>query len=270
MQEIFLSPAELRFSFLILYFFAYAFIGWLWECAYVSVRKKHLTNSGFLIGPIIPVYGFSILTVLLVLEPFKNNIAALFVLGALLVTIIEYLTSWLMEKLFKARWWDYSKLPFNLNGRVALPISLFWGFGVVIIVKLVHPFVSQFILSLSRVTVITSSVVFTDLLMFDLGFTIANVIGFGAATQRIGNTVETLKADLKNQVADANPKLGKPISWFENFRTNAKLIDQQPKLNYVQRRLLSAFPNIIFKHTTTPPKDITKIADFLKKNRHTK
>ncbi|MFD0896894.1 putative ABC transporter permease [Loigolactobacillus binensis] len=266
MQEILLSPVELRFSFLILYFFAYALIGWLWESAYVSVRKKQLTNSGFLIGPIIPVYGFSVIIVLAVLEPFKNNIGELFVLSALLVTLIEYLTSWLMERLFQARWWDYSDLPFNLNGRVALPISLFWGFGVVVIVKLVHPFVSQFILNLSSFTAIVASIVLTDLLMFDLGFTIANVIGFGAATQRIGNTVETLKAELKNQVT-TDTKLSKPLAWFENFRTNVKLMDQQPKLNYVQRRLLHAFPNIKFKRTTTSIKDITRITDFLRQKR---
>ncbi|MCL5457059.1 putative ABC transporter permease [Loigolactobacillus coryniformis] len=266
MHEILLSPAELRFSLLIFYFFAYALVGWLWESAYVSVRKKHLTNSGFLIGPIIPVYGFSMLAVLLILEPFKNNIGLLFITGALLITLIEYVTSWLMEKLFQARWWDYSTLPLNLNGRVALPISLFWGFGVVVIVKLVHPFVSHIILGLPSVTAIATSVVLTDLLMFDLGFTVANVIGFGAATQRIGNTVETLKAELKNQVT-TDTKLSRPLAWFENFRTNIKLIDQQPKLNYVQRRLLRAFPNIKFKRTTTSPTDITRIVDFLRKKR---
>ena len=171
-----------------------------------------------------------------------------------------------MEKLFQARWWDYSTLPLNLNGRVALPISLFWGFGVVVIVKLVHPFVSHIILGLPSVTAIATSVVLTDLLMFDLGFTVANVIGFGAATQRIGNTVETLKAELKNQVT-TDTKLSRPLAWFENFRTNIKLIDQQPKLNYVQRRLLRAFPNIKFKRTTTSPTDITRIVDFLRKKR---
>jgi len=206
------------------------------------------------------------LAVLLILEPFKNNIGLLFITGALLITLIEYVTSWLMEKLFQARWWDYSTLPLNLNGRVALPISLFWGFGVVVIVKLVHPFVSHIILGLPSVTAIATSVVLTDLLMFDLGFTVANVIGFGAATQRIGNTVETLKAELKNQVT-TDTKLSRPLAWFENFRTNIKLIDQQPKLNYVQRRLLRAFPNIKFKRTTTSPTDITRIVDFLRKKR---
>ncbi|MFC6170974.1 putative ABC transporter permease [Loigolactobacillus jiayinensis] len=261
MQEIFLSPVELRFSFLILYFAAYAFIGWIWESTYVSVRKRHFTNSGFMIGPIIPVYGFSVILVLLLLEPFKNNLVALFVLGALLITVIEYLTSWLMEKLFQARWWDYSQLPLNLNGRVALPISLFWGFGIVVIVKLVHPFVSRFILGLPATTAILSSVVFTDLLMFDLGFTVANVIGFRAATQRIGNTVETMKADIKNQ-ADTHLD-----GWFEHFRANIKANDRLPRLNYVERRLLHAFPNLKFKRTTASTKEISRIADFLRKRR---
>lgn len=122
---------------IILLFFIYSFIGWLWETVYCSLKAKKFVYRGFLVGPYCPIYGFGVLSVLYFVEPFENNLLVLYVGSAVLVTILEYVTSYGLEKLFHASWWDYHDVPFNLNGRVALPVSLFWGLGCVLIVKVI-------------------------------------------------------------------------------------------------------------------------------------
>lgn len=249
----------------ILYFFAYSIVGWLWESSYVSVRTHKWTNSGFLVGPVVPVYGFSMMALLALIEPFKQNILSLFIFSALLVTVIEYITSWLMEKLFKARWWDYSKIPLNLNGRVALPISLFWGFGVVIIVKFIHPIISRMVEQIATNYGILTVVIMIAIIMFDCGFTIANALAFGAATKRIGDTIESTKLDLKNRLAADNSLLNQNKSWLEEYRQHPS--DENLSLNFVQRRLLKNFPSIKLNNTSTSVPDIIKMLDDLRKRK---
>ncbi|MFD1319247.1 putative ABC transporter permease [Loigolactobacillus zhaoyuanensis] len=256
---------EQQFSLWVLYFFAYAFVGWLWESAYVSVRKRHWVNSGFLIGPIIPVYGFSMAAVLAVIEPFENNLVVLYLLSALLVTLIEYVTSWLMEQLFHARWWDYSDVPLNINGRVAIPISLFWGVGVVLIVKFIQPLVAHLVLYLAVHYGIFMVIGLIAILMFDFGFTLANVIAFGAATKRIGDAIEDKKGELKAKVADTGAKLEHEHAWLEAFRANTGEREQLPNLNFVQRRLLRSFPHLRLNNTRTSVKDISALAELRKR-----
>lgn len=267
MQSIQITTLEREFAVWILYFFSYAFIGWLWESGYVSVRKRRWTNSGFLIGPVVPVYGFSMMAVLAVIEPFENNVVVLYVLSALLITVIEYVTSWLMEILFHARWWDYSRIPLNLNGRVALPISLFWGFGVVVIVKWIHPVVSQVVTHLSATYGIFAGIVLIAILMFDCGFTVANAMAFGAATKRIGDTIETKKAELRTRWNDETTRLDQDRDWFETYRNSSDETKRGFRLNYVQRRLLRSFPTIKLRDTGTPAADIVKMTELAKKKK---
>jgi len=116
-----------QFERIILLFFLYSFIGWLWETIYCSLKAKHFVYRGFLIGPITPIYGFGILGVVYLLRPLHEQVIPLFFAAALLVTVLEYVTSYLLERFFHASWWDYKEVPLNINGRVALPISLFLG-----------------------------------------------------------------------------------------------------------------------------------------------
>lgn len=94
------------------------------------IKSQKFVYRGFLVGPYCPIYGFGVLSVLYFVEPFENNLLVLYVGSAVLVTILEYVTSYGLEKLFHASWWDYHDVPFNLNGRVALPVSLFGDWGV--------------------------------------------------------------------------------------------------------------------------------------------
>ena len=120
---------------MLLYFFIYSFLGWLMETILCSINERRFVNRGFLNGPICPIYGVGLSLIFIFLIPVRDRIENIFVevvviflCGTMLATIVEYLVSWLMEKLFHARWWDYSDYKYNINGRVALVISMAWGF----------------------------------------------------------------------------------------------------------------------------------------------
>ncbi|HEX3023442.1 MAG TPA: putative ABC transporter permease [Lachnospiraceae bacterium] len=127
-------------------FLLYSILGWIYESCFVSIRTRTLTNRGFLNGPIIPIYGAGAMLVCVILNPLSNNIPLIFLGGMLLATLLEFVTSYIMEKLFHAKWWDYSQHKFNIQGRICLMVSLFWGFLSVIMITVLRP-VSDFIIN---------------------------------------------------------------------------------------------------------------------------
>ncbi len=128
----------------ILFFFWYCFLGWIWECLFVSVKrawknkKWKFVNRGFLRGPVIPIYGFAAITILLATIQVRENAIAIYVLGALTATLFELVTGTVMERLFKVKYWDYSDMPLNYHGHICLFVSLFWGAFAVLLVRVIH------------------------------------------------------------------------------------------------------------------------------------
>ncbi len=141
-------------------FFIYCFVGWIWECCYCSVMEGKLINRGFLNGPVIPIYGCAATFIFMgFYNPYmvhlttERNVEAyvtIYVLGAVIASLLEYITSFSMEKMFHAKWWDYSHLPLNIHGRICLLISLFWGLAAVFLVKVLHPLVIGLIVAFPR------------------------------------------------------------------------------------------------------------------------
>ena len=134
------------------FFFWYCFIGWIWECVYVSVtkaweeKKWRWINRGFLNGPVIPIYGFAAISILLATIPFKDNVWLIFILGALAASLMELVTGSVMEKKFHVKYWDYSDLPLNYKGHVCFFVSIFWGFLSVLMVRVIHVPIEKIIL----------------------------------------------------------------------------------------------------------------------------
>lgn len=132
----------------LLFFFCYSFCGWIWECCYVSARKRQWVNRGFLRGPLLPIYGTGAVIILLAVIPVREDPALVFLLGMLAATALEYVTGAAMEALFKVRYWDYSKQPCNLHGYICLTSSVAWGFFSILLVRFLHPPVEDLILAL--------------------------------------------------------------------------------------------------------------------------
>ena len=126
----------------ILLFFFYSAGGWLLESIYCSIGEKRIINRGFLTGPLCPIYGTAALVMtILIYNPFKDRPLIIFLLGIVLCDIVEYITSYVMEKLFNARWWNYSNRKFNINGRVCLETLIPFGIFGSLILLVVNPFV---------------------------------------------------------------------------------------------------------------------------------
>ena len=121
----------MRISHYIVLFVIYSFLGWFYESFICSkIFQKKFINRGFLLGPYCPIYGTgAVLCNIVFSTPQDSNVFVIFISCAVGACIIEYITSYIMEKLFNTRWWDYSKLPFNLNGRICLYGALVFGFA---------------------------------------------------------------------------------------------------------------------------------------------
>ena len=119
----------MNLSEMFLLFICYSFIGWVIEVIYEYFVNGKLVNRGFLIGPYCPIYGVGGLIATITLTSHKDSVIILFVMSMFMFALLEYFTSYLMEKLFKARWWDYSNYKFNVNGRVCLYLSCLFGLG---------------------------------------------------------------------------------------------------------------------------------------------
>lgn len=124
----------------ILLFMIYSFIGWIIEVINSYIKTGKYINRGFLIGPYLPIYGVGSLGIVILLNRYYDDLLVLFCMGTILCCILEYFTSYIMEKIFRARWWDYSYKKFNLAGRICLETAVLFGLGGCIVVKLVNPF----------------------------------------------------------------------------------------------------------------------------------
>lgn len=124
-----------------LLFFAFSTIGWMLESLYCSIPAKRFINRGFLTGPMCPIYGAGVLVMAVCLTPFAKYPLLVPVMGILLCDTVEFMTSLIMEKLFHARWWDYSEEFGNIQGRICLKHTLYWCMLSTVYVYVVHPVV---------------------------------------------------------------------------------------------------------------------------------
>lgn len=127
------------------YFVIYGFLGWCVEVAYAAVNSGKFVNRGFLNGPICPIYGFGMIIVIVGLTPLMHNKVILFLGAILLTSALEFVTGFALEKIFHGKWWDYSKMPFNLRGYICLKFSIMWGLACIIIMDVIHPVISTFV-----------------------------------------------------------------------------------------------------------------------------
>ena len=155
-----------KLSLLFLLFITYSFIGWCMEVGCKLVELKKFINRGFLIGPYCPIYGWGCILIILLLNKYTDDPLVLFVMAILICSILEYFTSYFMEKLFKARWWDYSRRKFNINGRICLETMIPFGLLGCLIMYFVNPFfVSVYSKIPSNILIIISSILFTIFLI---------------------------------------------------------------------------------------------------------
>lgn len=161
---------------IIFMWFVYAFIGWIMETLYVSIPAGHFVERGFLRGPIIPIYAFGAYIVLYLLMPFGTHPLYIFVFGVIATSTLEYLTSFILEKLFNMKWWDYSKKKFNINGRICLKNSILFGLLSLALVLWIHPLIQQWTLKIPETLRTILCLIFLSIALLDFAFTLASML----------------------------------------------------------------------------------------------
>lgn len=220
-----------------LWFVLYSVIGWVYESIVCSVSQRRFVNRGFLNGPYCPIYGTGAVICIMLLGRVEE-VAPLFLSAMVVTGVIEYFTSWAMEKLFHARWWDYSKRRFNLNGRVFLGGLLVFALLIVLLIKFIHPFILQ---GYSLITpfwrVVLACVAFV-LFLVDSLYTIKSI-------KDIDKKLKQIEENLNKKLAAASEQWNELKAQPKGLRTgrvHELTEDLKKRLNTQERRMLRVFP----------------------------
>lgn len=229
---------DVTLSQIFLYFFFYSFLGWLWETIYCSIQEKKFQYRGFLVGPYCPIYGTGVLILLYFLTPLKDEIPVLFIVAFLVMSAIEYSVSYVLEKLFHTRWWDYSNEKFNIDGRVALKSSLFWATMSIVIVYFIQPPVHDMVGSV-LVYAPWLPAVLAGVMLVDTIFTVARLAG-------LYKLVRLFEREVSRRSHEGAKVLQEYVAAVINARPNHQL-------RLSERRLFRAFPGAFSQHTPHLP-----------------
>lgn len=150
-----------------LLFMIYSILGWLMEIVNHIVKKRNFVNRGFLIGPYCPIYGCGGILITVLLTQYVNRPLILFIFSILLCATLEYFTSYIMEKLFKAHWWDYSHVKYNLHGRICLDKTITFGLLGLIVIYVVNPFLYSILNLMTIKTINVLSIILLVLVFLD-------------------------------------------------------------------------------------------------------
>ena len=212
-----------QIALLFMHFLLFSLFGYIAEMTMCIIVDRKITNRGFLCGPVIPIYGVGSLFLTFLLEPFKNNPFIIFFFGIIITTTIEYITSYLLEKIFHNRWWDYSVNKFNINGRICLLNSSLFGFGSLAIIYLANPIFNDFLRQMNPTALIISSIILFFIFVLDVIYSC--IVAYNLRNQII------IFSELKNE------KLARLPGMLERMiKKRLKQIKRYPN------RLLKAFP----------------------------
>ena len=212
-----------------LLYFIYSIIGWFLEVGLAFYEHKKFVNRGFLIGPYCPIYGVGCLLLTILLSKYINEPGVIFAFSIFICATLEYLTSYLMEKIFKLRWWDYSNMKFNINGRICLETLIPFGIIGVLVVKYISPFLINTVNSINFniliiINIIILSILITDILIsFNVVFNLKNV------TRNLNkDSTEDIKKAIYKFIHNNIFMYNRIVKAFPNMK---KIINEQKKRN---------------------------------------
>lgn len=158
-----------------LWFILYSVGGWIMETLLYMVVQRRVVKRGFLFGPLCPIYGVGAILATLTLYDRIDNIFLLFFIGMVMCTALEYVTHYVLEKLFHTTWWDYSNKRFNIKGRICLKNSLMFGVGIVLIVRVLQPAIVYVTEKIPDTAILWTSFVIYSILLIDLATTVSGL-----------------------------------------------------------------------------------------------
>lgn len=254
---------------ILLCFFTYSFLGWCTEVAFAAVRQRKFVNRGFLNGPLCPIYGIGVTVVVVLLEPYTDYLLILYLTSAFLVTVLEYITGALLEKVFHHKWWDYSGMPLNIKGYVCIPFSLIWGLACVVIVKLIHPFIYKVLSLIPEGIGILLLAVICTLMIVDIYVTAAGILKWNRHLDKMEEIAGELHA-LSDQIGE-NIYQNTINGLKKQEETKRRIEELRQKYNEMLtgqnktgRRLLKAFPKMSSKNHE---EQFAELKEYLKRKK---
>ena len=186
---------------LAVWFFLYACVGWCYEVVYSLVKHKRFINRGFFYGPICPIYGAGALLAIVLVGRIPNPLLA-FAVGGLAAGAMEFVTSWVLERVFHARWWDYSDWPLNIQGRVCLAGVATFGVMMLLVSHVIHPRIAQLTGTLPPVALVALAGVLLVVFLTDFVLSVLHVRGFVAQLAALQERLTMLAADASSKVGE--------------------------------------------------------------------
>lgn len=201
-----------------LLFISYAFLGWCMEvgCKYVQFGK--FINRGFLIGPYCPIYGWGAIAITILLKRYTYDPLVLFIMSTLVCSIIEYFTSYFMEKKYHARWWDYSNKKFNINGRICLETLIPFGILGLFIMYVTNPILFNMYKSMSEIALHVTSITLFIIFIVD------NIIS--------SNIISSVNVEGSKLVKDNTEEITEKVKQILREKS------------WLHRRLINAYPDL--------------------------
>ena len=211
----------------------WSFVGWCIEVVYMTLETGEFQNRGFLNGPICPIYGFGVLIVTYFARPIDHTILLLFVVSMSICTAVELIVGVGMEKIFHNTWWDYSHERFNYKGYICLKVSLLWGLGCLLVIRVGHPTVVNLIERVPPFVLAIASVVIAVLLVPDMIVSVCAIENLNNRLRQLNEISDKLKA--------SSVRIGEGLA-DETLELKAKYDRLVERKAVVQERLLKAFP----------------------------
>jgi len=227
----------MNLSLLMVLFVIYSVIGWCIEVVYTYIREKNWVNRGFLIGPYCPIYGYGCLLIFLCLDKYKDDLIVLFLMSVILCSVLEYITSSLMERIFKARWWDYSDRKYNINGRICLETLIPFGILGSVFTLFVNPFITGLLLKIPSTILTVIAIILLIIYVLDtiISYTIITKLHLSTRKIVMDNT-EEIKEKVKEKVKEymkEHSKFGKRlIKSFPDFDIKIERIKRKKKTSH--------------------------------------
>ncbi|WP_318361207.1 hypothetical protein [uncultured Agathobaculum sp.] len=185
----------------LLVFYLYCVLGWCFESTVVSVEQRRWVNRGFLRGPMLPIYGFGAVILLHVSLPLQGHPVWSYLACMTAATVFEYIVGVVMEKIFKVKYWDYSKQRFQFQGYICLRSSLCWGFLGLILTGVIHPPINALVVGLPFIGLIIIDVLFSAAFVSDVVVSVRSALDLAKVLVELDRLREQ-GAELRKQLSE--------------------------------------------------------------------
>ena len=205
-------------------FMIYSFIGWIIEVIDIKIETKKLVNRGFLMGPYCPIYGWGGTLMSILLKNYVNDPLVLFLVAMVICSLLEYTTSYLMEKIFNARWWDYSNKKFNINGRVCLETMIPFGLLGCFLMYLLNPFLLNILKNIPHIILTIIAIILFIIFLID------NIVSYSIITK--------ISISSKKVIKDSTEEITKKIKEYisKNSKFGKRLMKSFPRFKSMRKK----------------------------------